>query len=217
MLDEATRKEPAQHALDHGAERAVRLGEPLLVHAQELLEVLLDQTKEWGLPRPPRPVHPRTDLHTSPQTGGRDRRDVGTGLPCAAGREVCSAEGPSQVLPDVVSIVGVEDSRSKERAAPRTRRRRPRRPGPTWTGRALATGPGRPLAGARPGRRGSPSLRDGRRQRRQPIAHVLPEEAFPYPEPFRSLAVDAATKALATSTRCRSCAPPAARAAARTT
>jgi len=33
MLDQATREEPAQHALDDGTKRAVRLGEALLVHA----------------------------------------------------------------------------------------------------------------------------------------------------------------------------------------
>jgi hypothetical protein len=43
MLDEATGEEPAQHALDDGTERAVYVGEPLLVEAQELLEVLFDQ------------------------------------------------------------------------------------------------------------------------------------------------------------------------------
>jgi len=42
MLDEATGEEPAQHALDDGTERAVYVGEPLLVEAQELLEVLFD-------------------------------------------------------------------------------------------------------------------------------------------------------------------------------
>jgi hypothetical protein len=74
-LDEATREEPAQHALDDRTERAVYLGEPLLVHAQELLAVLLDETKKRGFPRPARPVDPRTDLHATPTAGGRDRRE----------------------------------------------------------------------------------------------------------------------------------------------
>jgi len=56
-----------EHALDDGAERAVLLGEALRVHPQELLEVLLDQPEERGLPRPARPVHPRTDLHATPR------------------------------------------------------------------------------------------------------------------------------------------------------
>ena len=43
MLDEATCEEPAQHALDDGTERAVRLGEPLRINAEKLLDVLLDQ------------------------------------------------------------------------------------------------------------------------------------------------------------------------------
>ncbi len=62
MLDQAACEEPAQHVLDHGTERAVPLGEALRVQAQERLEVLLDEAKERGLPGPPRPVHPRTDL-----------------------------------------------------------------------------------------------------------------------------------------------------------
>jgi hypothetical protein len=51
------------------------LGEALRVHPQELLAVLLDQPEERGLPRPTRPVHPRTDLHARPPAGGRDRRE----------------------------------------------------------------------------------------------------------------------------------------------
>jgi len=46
VLDQATCEEPAPHALDDGAERAVLLGEALRVHPQELLEVLLDQPEE---------------------------------------------------------------------------------------------------------------------------------------------------------------------------
>jgi len=86
VLDEPTAHEAAQHALDHGPKRAVRLGEALLVHAQKLLEVLLDETEERGLPRPPRPVHPRTDLHANPPAGGRDRRESRTSPRCATGR-----------------------------------------------------------------------------------------------------------------------------------
>ena len=52
MLDETACEEPAQHALDHGTKRAVCPGEPRRIHAQELLEVLLDETKERGLQAP---------------------------------------------------------------------------------------------------------------------------------------------------------------------
>src|SRR5262245_49772867 len=69
MLDQATGEEPAQHALDDGAERAVLLGEAPRIHPQELLEMLLHEPKERGLPRPPRPIHPRADLHATPTAG----------------------------------------------------------------------------------------------------------------------------------------------------
>jgi hypothetical protein len=93
VLDQATCEEPAQHALDEGAERAVLLGEALRIDAQELLEVLLGQPEERELPRPPRPVHPRTDLHATPRAGGRDRRASRRRAPCAAG--IGSREGPA--------------------------------------------------------------------------------------------------------------------------
>jgi hypothetical protein len=59
--------------------------------------VLLDETKERGLPRPTRPVHPRTDLHATPTAGGRDRRESRTSPRRAAGRRVCDELAPRQV------------------------------------------------------------------------------------------------------------------------
>jgi hypothetical protein len=50
MLDEPTCEEGPEHPLDHRTQRAVRLGESLLVHAQEFLKVLLNQTKERRVP-----------------------------------------------------------------------------------------------------------------------------------------------------------------------
>jgi hypothetical protein len=71
MLDQPAPHEPSQHALDHGPERAVPSGEPLWIHAQGLLEVLLDQSEKRRLARPPRLVDPTGDLHAQPRTGGR--------------------------------------------------------------------------------------------------------------------------------------------------
>ncbi len=70
-LDEPACEEGPEHPLDHRTQRAVRLGEALLVHAQEFLEVLLNQTEERRVPSPPRPVDPTGDLHTSRPAGGR--------------------------------------------------------------------------------------------------------------------------------------------------
>jgi hypothetical protein len=44
---------------------------PLWIHAQELLEVLFDQSEKRRLARPPRPVDPTGDLHAQPRTGGK--------------------------------------------------------------------------------------------------------------------------------------------------
>ncbi len=66
MFDEPTAHEAAQHALDHGAERAVHPGEPLRIHTEKLLEVLLDEPEERRLPRPPRFVDTAGDLHAQP-------------------------------------------------------------------------------------------------------------------------------------------------------
>jgi outer membrane receptor protein involved in Fe transport len=49
-----------------------------LTDVQELIEVLFDEAEERGLPRPARPVDPRTDLHVHPPAGGRDRREATT-------------------------------------------------------------------------------------------------------------------------------------------
>ncbi len=72
MFDETTAHEAAQHALDHGAQRAVHLGEPLRIDAEKVLEMLLDEPEQRRLPRPPRPVDPAGDLHAQPRAGGRD-------------------------------------------------------------------------------------------------------------------------------------------------
>ena len=95
VLDQATCEEPAP--VDDGAERAVLLGEALRVHTQELLEVLLDQPEERGLPCPTRPVHPRTDLHAIPTAGGRDRREPRTTAPRTAGRRAWDRPASTRV------------------------------------------------------------------------------------------------------------------------
>ena len=89
--------EPAQYPLHHRSQRTVRSGEPRRIDAQELLEVLLDETKEGRLPRPTRLVHPRTDLHATPTAGGRDRRASRTSPSCGAGRRVCDELASRQV------------------------------------------------------------------------------------------------------------------------
>ena len=71
----AALEERAQHALDDRTQRAVLLGEALGVRAEELLDVLLDEAEQRRVPRPPRPVHPRTNLHANPPAGGRVRRE----------------------------------------------------------------------------------------------------------------------------------------------
>ena len=50
-----------------------------------------------GLPRPTRPVHPRTDLHAIPTDGGRDRRESRTSPRCAAGTAVSHGQRSRQV------------------------------------------------------------------------------------------------------------------------
>ena len=79
MFDEPTAHEAAQHALDYGAERAVGLGEPLQMHTEKLLNVLLHLPEERRLARPPRLVDPAGDLHAQPgpgwaQSGGSAQR-----------------------------------------------------------------------------------------------------------------------------------------------
>ncbi len=65
---------------------AIAIGEDARIHFGRsgrragLLEVLRDETKERGLPGPPRTINPRPDLHASPTAGGRDRRKSGTGV-----------------------------------------------------------------------------------------------------------------------------------------
>ena len=121
MFDQATREEPAQHALDHETKRAVCLGEPRRIHAQELLEVLLDEPEERGLPRPTRPVHPRTDLHATPTAGGRDRRESRTESPVCSGdkslRRARAETGPHPGLGDVGGLGdNAQECRRRERS-----------------------------------------------------------------------------------------------------
>ena len=47
--------EPAQYSLHHRPQQTVRLGEPLRIDAQKLLEVLLDHPEQRRLPSPLRP------------------------------------------------------------------------------------------------------------------------------------------------------------------
>src|SRR2546422_799437 len=91
----ATCEEPAQHALDDGAEPTVLLGEALRVHPQELLEVLLDQPEERGLPRPTRPGEDGR-LGAVP---GRVRRTGPAEPPTGAGRRASERERRPGILP----------------------------------------------------------------------------------------------------------------------
>ena len=71
MLDEAAFEEAAQHALDHGAQRAVELREAMGPDPQQLLEVGLDEAEQRGLACPPGAVDARANLHGQPPAGGR--------------------------------------------------------------------------------------------------------------------------------------------------
>jgi hypothetical protein len=53
----------------------VLLGEPLLVHTQELLDVLADEPKERRLFRTPRPIDSGADLHADAAAGWRATGD----------------------------------------------------------------------------------------------------------------------------------------------
>ena len=46
MFDEPTAHEAPQDALDHGTRGAVGPGEPLWIHTEKLLEVLLDEPEK---------------------------------------------------------------------------------------------------------------------------------------------------------------------------
>ena len=97
-LDEPTCEEGPEHPFDHRTQRAVRLGEPLLVHAQKLLEVLLNQTEKRRVPSPPRPVDPTDDLHTSRPAGGRATGEKRPSYPRAKGGwGVCTGGASGQV------------------------------------------------------------------------------------------------------------------------
>jgi hypothetical protein len=90
----------AQHPLHHRAQRTLGACEALWPHPQQLLEVLLHQPEKRRLPRPPRPVHPASDLHAQPVAGGRGtgtkrRRPSRPSLPTMA--RVCASGRPAQV------------------------------------------------------------------------------------------------------------------------
>ena len=72
MLRQATREELTQRALDYGAQGAMASGEPLVVGAEKLLDVLADQAVERRLLRPSWAIDPGTDLHTDIRAGGRE-------------------------------------------------------------------------------------------------------------------------------------------------
>jgi hypothetical protein len=77
--DDVTMRDRLEHSLHYRLQRTVRLGDPLRINAQELLEVLINQSEERGLPRASRPVHPRTDLQSASTLRGceENRRDRG--------------------------------------------------------------------------------------------------------------------------------------------
>jgi len=73
-------------------------GEPLLVHAQKALEVLLNQTEERRVPSPPRPVDPTGNLHTRRPAGGRATGEKRPSYPRAkSGSGVCIGVTSGQV------------------------------------------------------------------------------------------------------------------------
>ena len=78
MGNDSAREEPAQHPLDHRPQRAMLPDEAGGPDSQQLLEVLLDQTVERRLPRPPRLVDPAGDLHAQPEAGGRGTGTMGS-------------------------------------------------------------------------------------------------------------------------------------------
>ena len=90
MFDGPTAHETAQHALDHGAQRAVHLREPFRIHMEKLLEVLLDQTKMRQLSRPSRAIDPAGEgesvVRAGPaRSGGGQSRVVGLGIAALVG------------------------------------------------------------------------------------------------------------------------------------
>jgi hypothetical protein len=99
-FDEPKGEEGPEHPLDHRTQRAVRLGEALLVHAEELVEVMFHQTVERQLAGPARPVDPTADLHTSRPAGGRASGESTKGgcpsRPAPGGREEVSTVGGSE-------------------------------------------------------------------------------------------------------------------------
>jgi hypothetical protein len=74
VLEEAALEELAQDPFHHRPQGPVLPDEAGGPHAQQLLEVLLDQTEERRLARPPRLVDPAGDLHAQPETGGPSGR-----------------------------------------------------------------------------------------------------------------------------------------------
>ena len=88
--------------LDHWAQGPVGAYEALGPQAQQVLEVLLDQTEKRRLARPSRPVDPTGDLHTSRPAGGRapgeSRRGACPSRPACGGREQVSTADPAGPL-----------------------------------------------------------------------------------------------------------------------
>jgi hypothetical protein len=72
VLGKTTGQELPQHQLDHGAKRTVTPRKTLLVHPQELLQVLADQPEERSLLGLPGAIDRDADLHTDFRAGGRD-------------------------------------------------------------------------------------------------------------------------------------------------
>ena len=87
MLDEPAGEEGTQDALDNGPEGAMAGRKASLVGAEELIEVLRDETEQRRFARPPRPIDAGADLHASSWAGGRGTGDEASGgRVCAAGR-----------------------------------------------------------------------------------------------------------------------------------
>jgi hypothetical protein len=101
MLDELVGEEGTQDALDNGPEGAVAGGKASLVGAEELIEVLLDQTEQGRFARPPRPINAGADLHASSWAGGRGTGDEASG---GAGRRALSGRKNSTQIRSAIAL-----------------------------------------------------------------------------------------------------------------